>query len=221
MRPSLDALTPGQWLQLRNEMSAGSFKKIVAIAHNAGIQIPACIGVHNYSPKVLFSTLSETARYVRTRDEEATRIFNRNCENWSIFVTADLRNECRMRFPVNPKRREGDNTLADSINGNVRYDKKYKIEVQSLGFSFARHGVFLHYGASSGHGGSIGSKWKDRHGIVRSTNPASLGKMDSGNRKAVHWFNPVLKKHLPTLADIAAEYCMDITLNLSGLFLEE
>ena len=30
------------------------------------------------------------------------------------------------------------------------------------------------------------------------------------NRKAVHWFNPVLRKHLPTLADIAAEYCMDM-----------
>lgn len=74
----------------------------------------------------------------------------------------------------------------------------------------------LHYGASSGHGGYIGSKWRDRFGNIRTTNPASFGKMGQGNRKAVHWFNPVLRKHLPTLADIAAEYCMDMSLNLAG-----
>lgn len=220
-RPSLEDLTQGQWLELRYEMESKDFKKLVDRARNAGIDVPACVGVRNYAPKIKFSTLSETARYVRSQDSEAVKTFNRKCENWSIFVTAELRSQARMMFPDNPKRAKGAVPLAGSISGNVRYDKKYKVEVRSLGFSFARHGVMLHYGASSGHGGYIGSQWRDRLGNMRTTNPASFGKMGQGNRRPVHWFNPVLRKHLPTLADIAAEYCMDMSLNLAGLFLEE
>ncbi len=220
-RVSLEDLTQGQWLELRYQMEPRNFKRLVERARNAGIDVPACVGVKNYAPKIKFSTVSETARYVRSQDIEAVKTFNRRCENWSIFVTAELRSQARMSFPHNPKRSKGATPLSESINGNVRYDKKYKVEVRSLGFSFARHGVMLHYGASSGHGGYIGSKWRDRFGNIRTTNPASFGKMGQGNRKAVHWFNPVLRKHLPTLADIAAEYCMDMSLNLAGLFLEE
>lgn len=217
MRAELDQLTQGQWIQLKNESSSTEFKKLLRIAKAGGIEVPACVGIHNYSPKLVFLTLSETARYDRVKDTDATNKFNAETANWSTFVTAELRSEARMRFPDS---KDG-KSLADTIHGNIRYDKKYKIEVQSLGFSFARHGVYLHYGASRGYGGYVGSKWKDKNGNLHVTNPNSLGKMNSGARKAVHWFNPVLKKHLPTLADIAAEYCLDMTININALFLEE
>lgn len=213
MRAELDQLTPGQWIQLKSESSSAEFKRLLQIAKAGGIEVPACVGIHNYSPKIVFATLSEAARYNRVQDTDATNKFNAECANWSTFVTAELRSEARMRF--------SNDGLASTINGNIRYDKKYKIEAQSLGFSFARHGVYLHYGASRGYGGVVGSKWKDKNGNVHQTNPNSLGKMNTGSRQAVHWFNPVLKKNLPRLADIAAEYCLDMTININALFLEE
>lgn len=128
-RVSLEDLTQGQWLELRYQMEPRNFKRLVERARNAGIDVPACVGVKNYAPKIKFSTLSETARYVRSQDIEAVKTFNRRCENWSIFVTAELRSQARMSFPHNPKRSKGATPLSESINGNVRYDKKYKVEV--------------------------------------------------------------------------------------------
>lgn len=75
--------------------------------------------------------------------------------------------------------------------------------VQALKIRFGRWGVYKEKGAGRGAGGAKGSRWQSRGG-EKTTNPNSFGKMNTGNRKAKPWFNPVIKVEHPKLAqDIA------------------
>lgn len=67
--------------------------------------------------------------------------------------------------------------------------------------------VFTHKGAGRGSGGSVGSKWTDKYGNQKSTNPNSFGKMGTGNRKAKPFINEALESEngMDALAVIAAE----------------
>lgn len=83
-------------------------------------------------------------------------------------------------------------------------------EIDHGGFKFDRYLIFIHKGAGRGFGGSRGSTWYDPHGLQRSTNPASLGKMNTGSRHAEEWMNPVLDEDVPKLADIIAGFKADL-----------
>jgi hypothetical protein len=78
------------------------------------------------------------------------------------------------------------------------------------GFSFERHLIFMHKGAGKGKGGAKGSKWYDPHGQIKTTNPLSLNKMNTGNRHEEPWLNPVLDEDVPKLADIVAGFKADL-----------
>jgi hypothetical protein len=77
-------------------------------------------------------------------------------------------------------------------------------------FTFPRYGVFVHKGASRGHGGSKGSKWVNVRGITIHTNPASFGKMNTGSRQAKEWFNPVIENFTETLNVRLTDYFVSI-----------
>ena len=61
-------------------------------------------------------------------------------------------------------------------------------------------------GAGKGRGGSKGSRWVDKYGNSKKTNPESLGKMGTGGRVAKPFINQVLEsdKGIDQLATIAA-----------------
>jgi len=95
----------------------------------------------------------------------------------------------------NGNKRHNEYKLAASIRSKTRENLG---EIDTITFSFERHGVFVHKGVSRGYpirgGGSI-------------KNPS--GK----SRVAIEWFNPVLDKDFPELANRIAEINADAVLN--------
>lgn len=92
--------------------------------------------------------------------------------------------------------------LHDSIKPKI-----YKTgdgDIWGVGFNFDRQGIYVHKGAGTGMGGQKGSSWLDKYGQHKKTNPDSLGKLASGNRKAKRWTSS-LDQDVQELADIVAE----------------
>lgn len=79
--------------------------------------------------------------------------------------------------------------------------------IEVVSFRFSRSLIWPHKGAGKGMGGSEGSTWKDRLGIRHTTNPESLGKMNSGSRTEKPWFNQTMEATtgVDELATIVAE----------------
>ena len=82
-------------------------------------------------------------------------------------------------------------------------------------FIFPRYGVFIHKGASRGHGGSKGSQWKNKKDITIRTDEKSLGKMNRGSRRAKEWFNDVIENYVDILLQKLQQYFISIA--FSGL----
>jgi len=68
-------------------------------------------------------------------------------------------------------------------------------EIDSVGFQFERHGVFIHKGVGKGYRMQSGMVVKYSSG--------------SGSRKPEEWFNPILDEYLPELAGKVAEMKAD------------
>jgi hypothetical protein len=117
-------------------------------------------------------TISEIERYSIAQDADRLTAFNKEIEQWQDSVSKQLKatiasRSLRIARELQPK----------------AYTDKYGL-IDRLGFSFPRHGIYIHKGAGRGQGGFSGSKWsylKRINGIeintniVRHTNPASLG----------------------------------------------
>jgi hypothetical protein len=82
-------------------------------------------------------------------------------------------------------------------------------EINRGDLGFDRFLIFRHKGAARGFGGSKGSSWIGPNGQRKTTNPLSLGKMNTGSREAAEWLNPVLDDEMPKLADIVAGFKAD------------
>lgn len=218
-RKSLDQFTIGDWLQAQKDLSTENFKKLRSLATKAGIEIPAAVRGANMNPRVLFDfNMSDVAREVRISDIAAVNKFKQDLEAWSDRLVSDLRASVSSMGLIS-SRTSGYNKLIDSFQSYIKLDDKYKVEPVKVGVRFARHGVFLHYGAGRGYGGRIGSRWIDRLGHTKETNKESLGKAGTGKRPIKDWFNPVLDSHIEELADIAANYCADMIVNSSFFYI--
>lgn len=162
--------------------------------------------------EISLKSISETERYKRSLDKERVKQFNDDVKAWAIDVTKKLRVNVRMLV-------RQDQRLSSSIEPNL-YNKKG--EVERIGFSFAREGIYIHKGAGRGQGGFRGgSKWTDRYGTLKKTNPASFYKMGAGNRTPILWFDPVVSANLPALADIVAEYAATMQLDATRIFIDQ
>lgn len=219
--PELHNFTTSDWMNAKHFMNTNEFKKMIKIARAGGIQIPSVV-VPNYNPRITFVSESDTAMYQRVKDVEAVNRFNTNVMNWARKVESELKASAESMFkhPDRPVSSEFPR-LSDSIIAKVRFDKTYKLETRSVGFSLARHGVYLHQGARSGFGGLTGSKWTDKYGKLKYTNPTSYGKQGTGNSAAVHWFNPVINRNMEDLLRIVADYSLDIAVNINSILLPE
>ena len=128
--------------------------------------------------------------------------------------------------------------LRSGTSGTGYSSKSLKVNVKetrtgghSIGFSFAKYGVFVHYGVGRGwvrQGNTVvrGSKVKKKseiwhqlkkrgystkelsNAITQTHQPPSTPIKPHTNkqRKPVDWFDSVLKAHINELADIAAEF---------------
>lgn len=118
---------------------------------------------------------------------------------------------------------EGKNVLVSQLSGagtdalenslRKRTGKEAGV-IRRVGISFERHGYYLEHGAGRGQGGRVGSRWKDPQGRVRTTNTASLGKANSGNRRAKKFIEPTLKKYEVIVADRAQDLVGDLGLQM-------
>lgn len=167
---------------------------------------------------IRMETISEIERYNIAQDADRLTAFNKEVEQWQDAVSKQLKatissRSLRIARELQPK----------------AYTDKYGL-INRLGFSFPRHGVYIHKGAGRGQGGLIGSKWsylKRINGmeintsIIRHTNPASLGKQNEGHRQAYHWFDPVIKNRLPELADICMRYFDTMLIDATKIYIEK
>ena len=238
----IDEWLIGDWVDAMASLDSGRFLKRRRLAERAGIEVPAFC-YRNTKPRITFkfSGDDEHYRFYRIQDNERLIKFNQEVIAWSKKVEQELKmnaprqaikiprsmNEMsrkrtkRLSSLFNSSANVYGETLSESITSTVRYDEKYRAEAVNVGFNFSRHGIHLHYGAGKGVGGFKGSKWTDRYGRLKTTNQYSLGNMgspDSG-RTPVDWFNPVLKRNIEQLANIAVDYCADVTVNVSRLYL--
>lgn len=217
----LEDWTVSDWVEAKTAMNNNAFKQMVKIARVGKIQIPSVV-VPNYNPRITFISESDTAMYQRVQDVEAVNKFNADIKSWTLKVESELKASAASMF-TQPDREVSNEfpRLAESIQAKVRFDKQYKLETRSVGFSIARHGVYLHQGARRGHGGLIGGKWTDKYGKLKQTNTLSLGKQGLGESKAVHWFNPVIERNMDELMNIVADYSADIAVNINSILLPE
>lgn len=84
--------------------------------------------------------------------------------------------------------------------------KQHYGEIDTISFSFERHGIFLHKG--------VGRGWEMSGKLVTRT---ATGKMKGGGRNVVEWFNPVIERNAPVLADQIAEVNADAVVNATKL----
>ena len=144
--------------------------------------------------EISLESTSRIARYERRLDKEKLRQFNSEVKEWMGYMIQDLK-------------------------GRIY---KSKGETERVGFSFAREGIYIHRGAGRGQGGFRGgSKWTDKYGKLKKTNPDSFYLMGTGNRHPIRWFDPIIEKNLPKLADIVADYAADMQIDASRIFIDK
>lgn len=170
------------------------------------------------SQLIRLDTISDIERYDMAKDAERLTEFNREIEKWQDKVALQLRaaissHSLRVAKELTPK----------------AYTDSYGI-INRIGFTFPRHGIYIHKGAGKGHGGYIGSKWNLQKiingipidtGIVRHTNFDSKGKQNDGKRKAFRWFDPVIKNHISELADIVTKYFDTMIIDATRIYIEK
>ena len=190
----------------------GYYKKLSEQIRSAKRSKKTILSSRNGLPfEISLKSISETDRYERGLDKKRRKKFNDDVLAWSMQCTGQMRNNVRMMV-------KNDVKLSNSIEPNIY---KTKGETDRIGFSFAREGVYIHKGAGRGQAGFRGgSSWTNRKGELKRTNPKSYFKMGQGNRKPVEWFDPVIKKNLPFLANIVAEYAVSMQLDATNIYID-
>ena len=143
---------------------------------------------------------------------DSTATFNIALQNdyikkWAPKVRRALKSS--VRHMANGKetsfvRRKGrqEGRLFQSIK--ARTSKKMGV-IELVSFSFERHGVFVHKG--------VGKGWELQGGSVVRTATGSM----TAPRNSVSWFNPVLEKHIPELANRIALINTNAAVNATKL----
>lgn len=166
---------------------------------------------------IRIETVSETERFELARDVDRAQAFNKDVERWADDVARMLRLKIQGRS----------HTVAAGLHANL-YTDRYGL-IHRVGFSFPRHGIYIHKGAGRGQGGWIGSKWEKLKevngvtvgtGIMRHTDPASLGKQGTGNRQAYPWFDTTIRAHIHRLEEIALNYFDTMIIDATRIYVD-
>lgn len=120
------------------------------------------------SKLIRLETASETERYSAAQDADLVTAYNDAVEKWQNSVIRQLQSTIAYKSM----------RIARELQPRA-YTDKYGL-IDKLGFSFPRHGIYIHKGAGRGQGGYIGSSWTKLKvingievstGIVRHTSP--------------------------------------------------
>jgi len=168
---------------------------------------------------IRLETVSEIERYEMAKDADAAAAYNKAVEEWQ----SDVANQLRQTVAVKSLR------VSQELTPKA-YKDDYGL-INRLGFSFPRHGIWLHYGAGRGQGGYKGSHWNVLKkingvevdtGIVRHTRKESLNmSMGTGNRKAFEWFDPVIKRNLEKLEKIVLDYFDTMIVDATRIYINK
>lgn len=171
------------------------------------------------SKLIRMETVSEIERFNLAQDADRLTEFNKAVQKWQHSVAAQLRagiasRSMRIARDLRPK----------------AYTDKYGL-INRLGFTFPRHGIYIHKGAGRGQGGTIGSNWTKLKringvevstGIIRHTNPNSLNaSQGEGNRRAYEWFDPVIRNRLPELDEIVIRYFDTMIIDATRIYIDK
>lgn len=170
--------------------------------------------LNNLPFELSLESISETEKYQRAQDKDSLRKFNKDVEEWADQSKQALRGSISSLVKRNVY-------LSDSLRANLYYDNKYAKEVNRVGFSFAREGIYIHKGAGRGQGGYIGGRWINRHGQRKERAPESAGLQGTGNRKPIPWFDPVITNNLPRLIDIVVEYSVTMQVDATNIYIDD
>lgn len=170
--------------------------------------------MNNLPFELSLESISDIEKFQRAQDKVALKKFNKDVEDWS----EDTKDALRRVVKAEVKR---DVYLSDSLKANLYYDRKYAKEVNRVGFSFVREGIYIHKGAGRGQGGIMGSRWIDKHGSIKHRDPASAGLQGTGNRKPIKWFDPVVASRLPRLGRIVSDYSATMQINATNIFIDD
>ena len=149
--------------------------------------------------------MAETGNIRRIMKEANIEQQNRIIEQWIPKVRRALRTSAR-RFPEGKARgfvTRGKKTGFSRTEGKLAQSIKSKTKksygaVEMISFTFERHGVFVHKGVGRGY----------------PVSGSAIIKNPSGNtRKPVEWFNPVIDKYFPQLADKITEVNANAAVN--------
>lgn len=186
---------------------------------NAAIKKQEQLLGKNTSRLIRIETFSEIERYSMAQDATRVLEYNNAVIAWQNSVSMQLRagiisRSMRIARELKPK----------------AYTDDYGI-INRLGFSFTRHGIYIHKGAGRGQGGTIGSNWTKLKtingievstGIVKHTNPNSLNaSQGTGNRHAFEWFDPVIRNRLSELSDIVMKYYDTMLIDATRIFIDK
>lgn len=152
--------------------------------------------------------------------------YNSMIRRWSAMVRRKLHGsvlQMRKGKKQTITRGTGSNTrlefkLKDSLSYKPRYDYG---QVDSVSYRFERHGVFVHKGVGRGHIMSGGIVVRGRKASLEARKQARARNQKAENiilsgpirRQPVDWFNPVIDKNIPELADKVAQMNADAAVN--------
>ena len=161
--------------------------------------------------------------------------FNARVAEWSARLKAAARSSVSAKTRQNTR-------LGRSIKVNLIKERGTG-QVYRVRVSFAKEGVYVHVGAGRGYGGFRGGKFYSEAKIHQRTaqeaaeadpeskskarsarasghmvdvNPASIGKMGTGARRAVPWLTPEVEALMPELVRIAEDYTVGAWVKSKG-----
>lgn len=186
--------------------------------YNAARRKAEKMGALDGSRLIRMETISEIERYNIATDADQLTAFNKAVQKWMNSVAAQLRAGIASRSM----------RIARELQPRA-YTDKYGL-INRVGFSFPRHGIYIHKGAGRGQGGTIGSSWTKLKringveistGIVRHTDPASLNKQNEGSRQAYKWFDPVIRNRISELDEIVSSYFDTMIIDATRIYIEK
>lgn len=167
---------------------------------------------------IRLENMGDVERMKLAQDPDLAVKFNDEIIRWAYDATRALESSASFS-----------KSLSDDIRPNFKSKDAYGL-INKVGFSFPRHGIYIHKGAGRGYGGWRGSKWEKLvregnrlvgTGIMKTTDPESLGKMDWGNRRARRWFDSVMERELPKLDQIVSRYFDTLIVNATNIYIEQ
>ena len=134
--------------------------------------------------------------------------FNNSVRRWGGTAITGIKTTGRS---YGIRHRSNSPSTSDSIAAMADKYREKQGAVNVVSFTFNRPLIYTMGGAGRGQGGLKGSRWITAKGVTKRTNPASLGKADSGNRKAKPFIDAYLDSPNGTelLGDIVANEIAD------------